>query len=115
MRVVCREAKAFDGGISKWDVSRVTGAAWINSKANKQDMFIGWSGSTSRRMCTVTPTAFSPQSKEKLKSAVDAYLKLSPEGDCSDCLEGPIGEWGVSSVTDMSAMFSDAQTFNGDI
>ena len=62
-----------------------------------------------------TKASFSPQSKEELKSAVDAYLKLSPKGDCSDCPHGPIGEWDVSRVTDMRDTFSNAISFNGDI
>merc|ERR1719487_2444136 len=70
-------------------------------------------------VCTTTPLptapSFSPQSKVELKSAVGAYLELSPKGDCSDCPHGPIGEWDVSGVTDMSGMFRDAPAFNGDI
>ena len=58
---------------------------------------------------------FSPQSKVQLKSAVDACLKLSPKGDCSEGPHGPIGEWDVSNVADMSHLFSYATLFNGDI
>merc|ERR1712176_453670 len=65
-------------------------------------------------MCTST-RSFSPQSKVELKRAVGEYLKLSLEGDCSDCPHGPIGEWDVSRVTDMSEMFSNQLVFNGDI
>merc|ERR1719362_2063345 len=78
-------------------------------------MFEGSSGSISRTVCTATTSAFSPKSKEELKDAVDAYLKLSPKGDCSDCPHGPIGEWDVSRVTDMRGMFHDAKEFTGDI
>ena len=56
-----------------------------------------------------------PQSKVQLKSAVDTCLKLSPEGDCSKGPHGPIGEWDVSNVADMSRLFSYAKSFNGDI
>ena len=41
-------------------------------------------------------------------SAVDAYLKLSPKGDCSNGPHGHIGDCDVSSVTNMSDMFVDA-------
>ena len=51
----------------------------------------------------------------ELKGAVDEYLKPSPTGDCIDCAHGSIGEWDVSSVTDMSEMFDDVKSFNGDI
>merc|ERR1719362_1871832 len=78
-------------------------------------MFEGSSGSISRTVCTATTSAFSPKSKEELKDAVDAYLKLSPKGDCSDCPHGPIGEWDVSRVTDMSGLFFRGTSFNGDI
>ena len=44
----------------------------------------------------------------ELKSAVAAYLKLCPQDDCSDASHGPIGEWDVSRVTDMSEIFMDA-------
>ena len=41
--------------------------------------------------------------------------KLSPRGDCPNGLNGAIGEWDVSDVTDMDKMFYDASSFNGDI
>ena len=56
-----------------------------------------------------------PQSKVQLKHAVDACLKQSPEGDCSNGPHGPIGDWDVSNVADMSRMFSYAPLFNGDL
>ena len=51
----------------------------------------------------------------ELKSAVDACLKLSLKGDCSSGSHGPIGDWDVSSMTDMSCMFINARSFNGNI
>ena len=50
-----------------------------------------------------------------LKEAVDACLQLSPAGDCSTGKDGPIGNWDVSRVTDMQAMFAGAELFNQDI
>ena len=90
----------------------VSEAALYRHFPSKTRMFAGSSGSISQAMCT-TATTFS--SKAKLKSAVDASLKLSPKGDCSNGPHGPIGEWDISSVTDMSDMFSGATFFNGDI
>ena len=93
-------ALSFNGDISKWDVSSVTnmdymfmsatsfeqqlcGDSWGYSKATKNDMFEGSSGSIVRTRCTSAPV-FLPQSLAELKSAVDACLKSSPNGDCSD-------------------------------
>merc|ERR1719353_287576 len=94
---------------------KLCGSAWVHSQARKTVMFEGSSGSISRTVCTTTTSAFSPQSKEELKEAVAAYLKLSPKGECTDCPRGPIGEWDVSRVTDMRQIFSHATAFNGDI
>merc|ERR1719174_1487484 len=88
------QAELFNHDISKWDVSSVIitdgmfldarsfnqklcGAAWVRSKASKNDMFVGSFGSISRAVCTIA-TGFS--SNAQLESAVDAYLKLSPKG-----------------------------------
>ena len=79
-------------------------------------MFAGSPGSISQTECATTyPPVFSPRSKAELKSAVNTYLRMFPEGDCSHGPYGPIGEWDVSRVTDMSYMFSDKVFFNGDI
>ena len=53
-------------------------------------------------------------SKASLQSAVLECLILSPKGDYPKGPQGPIGEWDVSRVTDMSGMFAHA-IFNGDI
>ena len=75
-------------------------------------------------MCTntIAPVAepvspqFSPQTKEDLESAIDEYLELSPQDDDgSTGPHGPIGEWDVSRITDMSDIFGGADQFNGDI
>merc|ERR1719174_853787 len=60
-------------------------------------------------------TAFSPNSKKELKVAVNACIKLSPVGDCSNSPHGPIGDWDVSAITDMSGMFQLAPAFNQDL
>ena len=118
-------ATSFNGDLSNWDVSSVSnmsrifceatsfkqklcGAAWARSRAIKTLMFARSSGS----VCTLT-ALFS--SKKELKSAVDACLKLDPKGDCSTGLHGPIAEWDVSRVTDMSRIFADAKSFTGEL
>merc|ERR1712147_597336 len=113
-------ATAFNGDIAKWDVSSVTnmddmfegatsfeqtlcGAAWVHSKATKEGIFVGSSGSISSKSCV---PLFSPDSKEQLRNAIDACLKLSPKGICSDGPDGAIGWWGVSRITDMIGLFA---------
>ena len=125
MPAMFRWAAAFNGDISKWDVSRVTnmdymfwdatlfkrvlcGTSWVHSRARKAIIFAGSSGSISEAACKAA-AVFSPKSKEELKSAVDAW-----QGDSPDSLHGPIGDWDVSRVTDMSGMFSET-AFDGDI
>ena len=123
-------ATSFNADISKWDVSRVTdmgqmfagatqfkhklnGAAWVNSKASKEDMFVGSYGSIALEVCE--SAACAPRSKEELQSAVDSCLKVSPEGDCSRTEHGPIGGWDVSQVTSLNQIFMGAYSFNADI
>ena len=122
-------ARSFNSDMSEWNVSSVkdmdhmfraatsfqhklSRAAWVNSKASKHEMFEGSSTSAS-----TTVAALSRQSKEQLKSAVNACLKYSQKGDCET---GLIGKWDVSRVTDMSRIFSSqmlssAAAFNADI
>merc|ERR1719353_1634699 len=116
MTTMFRNARSFNRDISKWDVSSVSnmdsmfrgailftrklcGAAWVHSKARKTVMFAGSSGSISKTVCTTTPSAFSPESTEDLRIAVDGYLKkMSGKSDCSDCPDAPISDWDVSRV-----------------
>ena len=118
-------AAAFNGDISKWDVSEVTDMSymfwlaksfnqrlcqppWVKSKANKLEMFTGSSGSIWRRLCRTTFP-----SRDALERAVVACLKLSPKGDCRKGLHGSIGEWDVAAVADMDKIFNEASSFNG--
>ena len=125
----CDGATSFNSDISKWDISSVTsmdymfqhaksfnrqlcGAAWVDSKATKFEMFDGSSGSIPRFVCK----KFSPQSKAELQSGIDACLALSPTGVIPDASHGPIEAWDVSHVADMSRMFAGTNSsFNGDI
>ena len=120
-------AKLFNSDVSTWEVSNVITmdkmfwqatsfkrmlcrAAWVNSKARKIDIFTGSSGSISRTVCAVTFL-----SRVAIRSAIVACTKLSPKYDCSNSLHGLIGEWDVSSVTDMDEIFNQVSSFNGDI
>ena len=59
--------------------------------------------------------AFSPISGLQLKSAVVSCLKLSQRGACFDSPHGPIENWDVSRITDMSRLFLGAKSFDADI
>ena len=74
-------------------------------------------------MTPVIPhTGWAPQTRAELRVGIVGCLKLSPT-DCSKGPHGPIGSWDVSSVTDMSWIFVDANenpvpganVFNGDL
>merc|ERR1719353_1135274 len=85
------------------------GEAWIDSKAQKANMFSNSPGSIAHGIC------FLPHTRENLIAAVDACLNLSPVGNCSTGPHGPIGEWDVSQVTNMDNMFNGAKSFNQDL
>ena len=63
----------------------------------------------------LTTAAFKPQSEQQLRDDVDECIKMSPIGDCSKGPHGPIGDWDVSSVTDMRNIFYGASAFNQDL
>merc|ERR1712032_249539 len=107
------------------------GIAWGHSKAVKTDMFKESPGSIPTVCTRDTPAfqpqstkelqdavhrmAFRPQSKSELQHAVDECIKMSPIGDCSKGPHGPIGDWDVSSITDMKDIFYGASAFNQDL
>ena len=97
MRGMFLGAASFNGDLSRWDVSSVNdmhgmflGAtlfkrtlcttAWVHSKASKDGIFEGSSGSISSRLLRslagCDPTVFSPKSIGELQSAVDKCLSL---------------------------------------
>jgi len=63
---------------------------------------------------STTATEFSPQNKEELQLAIKECLDPATSGGCN-AKYGPIGEWDVSHVTDMSAIFRGRKDFNADI
>ena len=58
---------------------------------------------------------FSSMTRDELNSAVKECLWISPTGDCQNGWRGPIGEWDVSRVTDMTQLFLDARAFNQEL
>ena len=71
--------------------------------------------SENNKLLITSTVAFSPRSREELKSAVDACLAISSKGNCENSPYGPIRAWDVSGVTDMHAIFLGAHSFNADI
>ena len=57
-----------------------------------------------------------PGSRAELKAAIDLCIgTYSRVGDCAKGPHGPIGQWDVSAITDMSYLFEDAALFNSNI
>ena len=57
-------------------------------------------------------TVFTPNNRAELKDAVDACLANAASGSCSQATYGVIGDWDVSKVTDMHALFQP-DAYNG--
>merc|ERR1719183_2443065 len=83
-------------------------------QTDQHEMFKNSRGSISFTACETTTTAVF-NSYNELKGAVEACLKLSAKGHCSNSQYGPIGDWDVSRVTFMRGLFTDANSFNADI
>ena len=64
----------------------------------------------------LSTAAFSPQSTNELRNAVNDCISRDELGDCSRSIYfGPIGEWDVSGVTEMTYVFAGTPSFNADI
>jgi surface protein len=90
MRFMFNGARAFNGDISKWNVSSVT------------DMYYMFSGAL----------AFNGDIS---KWDVSSVLRMSSIFRGATAFNGDISEWDVSSVINMQSMFERATAFNGDI
>jgi len=55
---------------------------------------------------------FQPETRDELKTAVDEWIE---DSDSANSTYGTIDTWDTSLITDMSYLFYDKQTFNGDI
>ena len=63
----------------------------------------------------VAKTYLSQSKLDWTDEAIDELLELSPEGNSFEGRHGPIGDWDVSAVTDMSYTLNGATSFNRDI
>ena len=48
---------------------------------------------------------FAPDSTGELTEAIQKCMEQTNDGDCTDTPYGPIGEWSVSRIADMSNLF----------
>ena len=142
MQYMFSGATSFNADISRWDVSEVVtmsnmfnqaisfehvlcGAAWVSTRASKEAMFQGSSGSignapgtpkpTVKSRPDTRPTVSAPKTLLDLEHAVARCLSVSARGDCSQPDSGPIRDWDISHVTDMKKLFQKATDFNADI
>jgi len=67
-------------------------------------------------LTTIIVNSQTPITDSNIHDAVNTCLSTHPvTGLCNDSEYGPITEWDVSEVTDMSYLFFDKYSFNGDI
>jgi surface protein len=108
-------ATAFNGDISKWDVSSVTRMSdmLFGTRAFNGDIS-KWNVSSVTDMSNMFlyATKFNGDISEWDVSSV---TRMSDMFDEATAFNGDISKWDVSSVTNMFGMFYDAKTFNGDI
>jgi len=114
-------AESFNRDLSSWDVSSVTNMNWMFesvsalSVENKCLIHTSFSSNANWQYdywSCYCGTALTPINNDNIHEAVDMWLSLEVQGVC---VYGQISEWDVSSVTDMSSLFSSAEYFNSDI
>ena len=110
-----RNAKSFNGDLSKWDVSSVTDTINIfrDATAFKGDIS-KWDVSSVTDMSHMFWNAKSFNgdiSKWDASSVTNMYGMFTD----ATSFDGDLSKWDVSSVTNMYAMFRNAKSFNGDL
>jgi surface protein len=123
MSGVFSAAAAFNQNIAGWNVLRTTtfqstfNAPSGLSTCNQRAIYLGW-GATLRAAypawpaCTVGALCTTCITDANIATAVTAWV-TSPT--TATATYGPIGEWDVSAVSCMVALFYNQPTFNSDI
>lgn len=115
MSATFRQAQAFNGDISKWDVSSATtmvamfnGAKVFNGDISKWDV---------SRVTDMTGTFREAQAfnRDISKWDVSKVINMIAMFKGAKAFNRNLRQWDVSSVTDMRETFSGAERFNGDI
>ena len=106
---------AFNGDISRWDVSNVTNMSWMFYRAYEFNQPIGdWDVSNVKNMYCMFASA---ESFNQPIGDWDVSNVTSMNGMFWEAksFNQPIGGWDVSNVTNMEDMFSRANSFNQDL
>ncbi len=115
MRGMFQYASAFNGDISRWDVSSVMNMSDMFEQASVFNGDIsGWDVSKVTNMSDMFNYA-SAFNGDISDWDVSSVMNMSYMFDQASLFNGDISRWNVSKVTNMIAMFRGADTFNGDI
>ena len=112
------EAESFNQDISSWNVSNVTNMAYMFyhadalSDENKCAIHFSFLSNTNWTYDWFEFCDFAAITQDNIQEAVDLWV--SNNGTALETY-GPISNWDVSLITDMSELFKDKATFNDDI
>ena len=114
MTAMFRDAAAFNGNISSWDVSSVSRMEFMFSGTAFNGDISSWDVS---KVTDMTAMFWGAHSFNGDISSWDVSKVTTMESMFrgTTAFNGNISSWDVSKVTDMTAMFSGATAFNGDI
>jgi len=85
---------------------------WAGSAIDDPDACVIWQSNSCVDSDESNSSSFQPQTKDELKNAVDEWID---DSDSANSTYGTIDTWDTSLITDMSELFYDEGTFNGDI
>ena len=114
MTAMFRDAAAFNGNISSWDVSSVERMEFMFYGTAFNGDISSWDVSSVTNMAVMfrNATAFNGDISSWNVSSVTNMAAMFRG---ATAFNQPLSSWDVSSVTDMVSMFSGATAFNGDI
>ena len=115
MRYMFSDADAFDGDISGWDVSGVTNMEYMFSSAGAFDGDIsGWDVSGVQHMDAMFRGA-DAFNQDISSWNVSSVTNMNLMFDGTDSFNRPLNDWDVSGVQNMGAMFRNTVVFDRDI